>query len=252
MRRLLLTAAVVAFSLVPITLFAQRGGGMHSGGFAGHAGFSSHSGMRAGGFGGVHAGPSGMMSGARFSSHHAGLRHGNPGTRHGTVHHTQSGPNLIIGFHSHSRYPYYGYAPFGYYSPFWWDGYRSSYDRSDDNDNYVAQRQTQQQFDQLYQQIQDLREEREYSRAQSQPAPAPPAPTKGEANIQPDMSVVLVYLDKRIEEIKNYAVANEKVVVFDNNRIRKIPLADIDLAATMKLNDERGVDFQVPNPAGTE
>jgi hypothetical protein len=64
--------------------------------------------------------------------------------------------------------------------------------------------------------------------------------------------VVIVYLDKRIEEIKNYAVANEKVVVFDNHHIKKIPLADIDLAATMKLNDERGVDFQIPNPAGTE
>ena len=60
------------------------------------------------------------------------------------------------------------------------------------------------------------------------------------------------WINKRIEEIKNYAVANEKVVVFDNHHIKKIPLADIDLAATMKLNDERGVDFQIPNSAGTE
>jgi hypothetical protein len=29
-------------------------------------------------------------------------------------------------------------------------------------------------------------------------------------------------------------------------------LADIDLAATMKLNDERGVDFEVPNPVITQ
>jgi hypothetical protein len=263
MRRLLLMAAVVAFSLVPLTVFAQRGGGMHGGGFAGHAGFSSHSGMRAGGFGGgMRGGSPGMMSGARFSSHHSGTWHGGSGSWHGGSgswhggsHHRHSGPNLIIGSRFRFRYPYYAYAPFGYYSPFWWDWYSSSYDRSDNDDNYVAQRQTQQQFDQLYQQIQDLRDERderEYGRAQSQPAPVPPAPTRSEATIQPDMSVVLVYLDKRIEEIKNYAVANEKVVVFDNNRIRKIPLADIDLAATMKLNDERGVNFQIPNPAGTE
>jgi hypothetical protein len=38
------------------------------------------------------------------------------------------------------------------------------------------------------------------------------------------------------------------LVVLDGNRKKKYPLADLDLAATMKLNDERGVDFQVPNP----
>jgi hypothetical protein len=247
MRRLVLTAAVVSFALVPLTLLAQRGGGMHGGGFAGHAGFSSHAGMRAGGFGGTHGGPHGMMSGARFSS---GARHS--GTWHGTFHRGHSGPNLVIGFHSRFRNPYYAYGPFGYYSPFGWDWYNSSYDRSDNDDNYVAQRQTQQQIDDLSQQVQDLQQERE-ERAYSQPpVPRPPAPSNTEAKIQPDMSVVLVYLDKRIEEIKNYAVANEKVVVFDNHHIKKIPLADIDLAATMKLNDERGVDFQIPNPAGTE
>jgi hypothetical protein len=38
------------------------------------------------------------------------------------------------------------------------------------------------------------------------------------------------------------------LVVLDGNKRTKFPLADIDLAATMKLNDERGVDFEVPNP----
>lgn len=251
MRRLVLTAAVVSFSLVPLTLLAQRGGGMHGGGFGGHAGFSSHSGMTAGGFGGGMRGP-GMMSGAHapHSFHSSGTWHG--GTWHGTIHHGHSGPNLVIGFRSRFRYPYYAYAPFGYYSPFWWDWSSSSYDRSNNDDNYVTQRQAQQQIEDLSQQVQDLQQERE-ERAYSQPpVPRPPAPSNTEAKIEPDMSVVLVYLDKRIEEIKNYAVANEKVVVFDNHHIKKIPLADIDLAATMKLNDERGVDFQIPNPAGTE
>jgi hypothetical protein len=250
MRRLVLTAALLSFALVPLTLRAQRGGGMHGGGSTGHAGFSGHSGMRAGGFsGGVHAGPPGMMSGARGPQ---GF-HSSSGMWHGTVHHTHSGPNLIIGFHSHFRYPYYAYAPFGYYSPFAWDWYNSSYDRSND-DNYVMQRQTQQQFDQLYQQIQDLRDERDerqYSQAAA-PQPVPAPSVRAEAKNDPSMSVVLVFLDRHIQEVKNYAIANEKVVVFDDHHIKKIPLADIDLAATQKLNDERGVDFQVPNPAGTE
>ena len=223
---------------------------MHGGGSTGHAGFSGHSGMRAGGFsGGMHAGPPGMMSGA----HGPQGFHSSSGMWHGTVHHTHTGPNLVIGFHTHFRYPYYAYAPFGYYSPFAWDWYNSSYDRSND-DNYVMQRQTQQQFDQLYQQIQDLRDERDerqYSQAAA-PQPIPAPPVRAEAKNDPSMSVVLVFLDRHIQEVKNYAIANEKVVVFDDHHIKKIPLADIDLAATQKLNDERGVDFQVPNPAGTE
>jgi len=40
--------------------------------------------------------------------------------------------------------------------------------------------------------------------------------------------------------------------VLDGSRRTKYPLADIDLAATMKLNDERGVDFEVPNPVITQ
>jgi len=249
MRRLVLTVALFSFALVPLTLRAQRGGGMHGGGFAGHAGSTGHSGMRAGGFSGGMRGP-GMMSGA----HGPHGFHSSSGMWHGTVHHTHAGPNLVIGFHTHFRYPYYAYAPFGYYSPFAWDWYNSSYDRTND-DNYVMQRQTQQQFDQLYQQIQDLRAERDeqqYSQVQAPPAAPMAAPTRTEAKNQPDMSVVLVFLDRHIQEVKNYAIANEKVVVFDDHRIKKIPLADIDLAATQKLNDERGVDFQVPNPAGTE
>jgi len=164
-----------------------------------------------------------------------------------TVHHRHDG------FHIHTYWPYdyyrYPYYYGAYWSPFWWDWSSASYDRSDDN--YVAQRQAQQ-IDDLSQQVQDLQQERE-ERAYSQaPVPRPPAPSNTKAELEPDMSVVLVYLDKRIEEIKNYAVANEKVVVFDNHHIKRIPLADIDLAATMKLNDERGVDFQVPDPEGTE
>jgi len=42
------------------------------------------------------------------------------------------------------------------------------------------------------------------------------------------------------------------LTVFDDHRTKKIPLADIDLAATMKLNDERGVDFAVPSPTASE
>jgi hypothetical protein len=227
---------------------------MHGGGFAGHSGFAGRGFSSRGGFvshAPMRSGPASFAArqhmGSRFaSSSFHGSSHPNGGFNH-----NHNGFRVRTYWpYSYYRNPYY-YG--GYWSPFWWDWNSSSYDRSDDsNDNYIAQRQSQQQIDDLSQQVQDLQQERE-ERAYSQlPVPRPPAPSNTEAKIEPAMSVVLVYLDKHIEEIKNYAVANEKVVVFDNHHLKKIPLADIDLAATMKLNDERGVDFQIPNPAGTE
>jgi len=246
MRRLVLTAAVVSFSLVPLSLFAQRGGGMHGGGFAGH-GFSS-----LGSFG-AHATTRGASSSfalrPNMGTHFAGSSFHGSSHHPGNSNHIHSSHGFRIRTYwpnGYNRYPYYYGA---YWSPFW-DWSSSSYDSSDDN--YVAQRQAQQQIDDLSAQVRDLQQQREERAYNPPPVPRPPAPSHTEAKTEPDMSVVLVYLDKRIEEIKNYAVANEKVVVFDNHHVKKIPLADIDLAATMKLNDERGVDFQVPNPAGTE
>ncbi len=99
--------------------------------------------------------------------------------------------------------------------------------------------------------MQELREEqleRQYESANAAPA----APPNTEAKQLEDLPVVLVFLDKRIQEVKNYAVANEMLIVLEGTRRRKYPLADIDLAATMKLNDERGVNFEVPNPVMTQ
>ena len=101
----------------------------------------------------------------------------------------------------------------------------------------------------LADEVQELRQERESRATPPQPAPQPQQQAKLQ---QEDLPVILVFLDKRIQEVKNYAVANEMLVVLDGNRKKKYPLADIDLAATMKLNDERGVDFEVPNPVVTQ
>ncbi len=80
------------------------------------------------------------------------------------------------------------------------------------------------------------------------PAPAPaPQATSEAPKADSGLPIVLVFFDKKIQEVKNYAVMNEMLVVFDGTRTRRIPLRDVDLAATMKLNDERGVDFQIPN-----
>lgn len=223
---------------------AQRGGGFHGGG--------SFGGMRGGGFhgGGFHAPLPGSFAGPSRSGFHGGSGFHHPGNG---FHHPDHGPFLIIGTHGFHHgfgrfggYPFYGY---GWSYPFWWDWDRSSYDSQ--ADNYV-QYQTTNAINRLTDEVQELREEqRQYRSAPPEPVPQP----QGQARLQQqqeDLPVIVVFLDKRIQEVKNYAVANEMLVVLDGNRRKKYPLADIDLAATMKLNDERGVAFDVPNPVITQ
>jgi hypothetical protein len=87
------------------------------------------------------------------------------------------------------------------------------------------------------------REEREVEPA-SEPTPAEAAP----AADQPE--TVLVFKDGHQLEVQNYAVVGSTLYDFTEGRRRKIALSEIDLDATAKQNDDRGIDFQVP--AGSE
>jgi hypothetical protein len=62
---------------------------------------------------------------------------------------------------------------------------------------------------------------------------------------KPVDATVLVFRDGHQQEVNNYAIMGQTVYVFDN-RTQKIALTDLDVAATVKLNDDRGVDFHVP------
>ena len=145
---------------------------------------------------------------------------------------------------------FYPYNPLysGYGYSYWpsWDYDDAEYDARFNNNNYDYQ--TAAEINRLSNEVEQLREERDYAQAPAQPAPTPAPRPAVQAIAQEDLPVVVVFLDKHIREVKNYAVANEMLVVLDGSKRTKFPLADIDLAATMKLNDERGVDFQIPNP----
>jgi len=56
---------------------------------------------------------------------------------------------------------------------------------------------------------------------------------------------VLVFRDGHKQEVTNYAIVGQTIYVFDK-RTQKIAITDLDVAATIKLNDDRGVDFHVP------
>jgi hypothetical protein len=58
---------------------------------------------------------------------------------------------------------------------------------------------------------------------------------------------VLVFRDGHQQEVTNYAIMGQTVFVFDT-RTQKIGLGDLDVSATVALNDDRGVEFHLPAP----
>lgn len=79
---------------------------------------------------------------------------------------------------------------------------------------------------------------------------APPPPTAHEQpstarDAQPREPTVLVFRDGHQQEVGNYAIMGQTVYVLDD-RTQKISLADLDVPATVKANDDRGMEFEVP------
>lgn len=76
-----------------------------------------------------------------------------------------------------------------------------------------------------------------------QPSSAAPAPLPAPATEQ---AVTLVFKDGRPpEQIHNYVLTRTMLYVQDGHH-RSIPLDQLDLVATGKVNEEAGVDFSVP------
>jgi hypothetical protein len=80
-------------------------------------------------------------------------------------------------------------------------------------------------------------------------SPEIPAPAPAEATVIPQPSTVLVFKDGHKSDVMNYAIVGDTLFDFGSGRTHKIQLADLDLGATQKANDDLGVDFQVPAAA---
>jgi len=93
--------------------------------------------------------------------------------------------------------------------------------------------------------------ERSYVPPVKDAAPAHAArPTQEEAPaVEPDPPLpptLLVFKDGRTVEVGNYAIVGNLLFDLTSGHRRKIVIADLDLEATRKQNDERGVTFQLP------
>jgi hypothetical protein len=68
----------------------------------------------------------------------------------------------------------------------------------------------------------------------------PPAPEP------PSEPTLLIFKDGHQLEVGNYAIVGTTLFDLTPSHTRKVPLADLDLAATQRQNDDRGVTFQIP------
>ena len=71
------------------------------------------------------------------------------------------------------------------------------------------------------------------------------APRSTASASQPS-DVLLVFRDKHTEEVQNYAVVGTTFWVFTELRSQKIPVANLDVPAAVEANDDRGIDFRLP------
>lgn len=254
MRRLIAVAVVVAAASFPVS--AQRGGGSRGGSGSRGGGFASHG----GGFVG-HSTPA-FRSGAApagHSSYISSSRLGVNPTAGVSVNPRLTTPGINVSdYHRRPIYypggdryrrpyvPAYGVGlPYAYGTT--WLGpdcfYLTDCDYYDDS-AYAAQ-------GIAPEPPPEYPSDQQYAPPIEQAEAAPsgayrPAYQTPQPEPQAEAAVTLVFKDGRAnEEIHNYLLTRTMLYVQDEHR-HAIPVTDLDLAATTKINRDAGVDFQLP------
>lgn len=225
--------------------------GWHGGGFAGHSGFSGSD-----SFGGMQSHPSAARSFTRgpfFSQR----RFANRGFSNRPFLHDEFRGSRIrrfrngcFGYRCRGIYGY-PWAYGGYFDPYWWWDSGSSYDDDYERDRAVASEMN----DRNLEEQRMLRQEEAdgdrdlYSGppADSRSVPPPRAASGEQKGTAIMPATVLVFRDQHTTEIQNYAIVGQTLWNFAPQHREKIPLSALDLPATTKANDDRGVTFRVPS-----
>ncbi len=100
--------------------------------------------------------------------------------------------------------------------------------------------------DALENQVQRLSDEIEQLRQERSAGPSSPVGAASAALREERLATVFVYRDGRKLEARNYAVMGKTLWLLGDQSTRRVPLSDLDLATSRKLNEERGSDFSLP------
>jgi len=76
----------------------------------------------------------------------------------------------------------------------------------------------------------------------------PSSPPEQAIAVQP--STILIFRDGHKQQIGNYAIVGSNLYDLTPGRRQKVALADLDLEATQKVNDDQGNDFKLPQLPG--
>jgi hypothetical protein len=144
----------------------------------------------------------------------------------------------------------WGTSWWGYYDPWLWNGWDSdsSYD-NDYNDNLAIANEMNE--NSLAEQRMLRKEQAEgdqdayADRSQANPPLRPPESDRQGTPVLP--ATVLVFRDQRTLEVHNYAIVGQTLWSFAAPRTQKILLSELDLAATEKANEDRGLTFTIPS-----
>ena len=250
MQRWVLSAALCALLTLPV--WGQRGGGGH-GGMGGGGHFSGGGSVSHGSAGYGYHGSVGYSRAPGYAGSYRGGIYGGAGYRgygyawHGNGVHGPF-PYRPWGYGWGWGYPWWG---FGYAGWPWWGWGGSYYDNSYYNyypsdtspaqtypyayppgGDYSQDNQTQDQIDRLTGEVNQLRSQQ--SSGQSKTA-------------EIHAETVLVYRDGHTEEVQNYAIVGKTIWIFNKSRARKVAISELDLPATKRDNEDRGIDFVLPS-----
>ena len=150
----------------------------------------------------------------------------------------RSGYGCRTTFNYRSTPYYYGVYPYVWYPFYGWDSGNSS--SPADSDSQQALADEQRRNAELAAALADQQDR------ESEPPPAREYQC-GPPNVRDDTPrTILIFSNGVHAEIQNYAIMGDTLYDFSAQRTRKILLSQLDLYATIKANDDRGIEFRVP------
>jgi len=151
--------------------------------------------------------------------------------------------------HRHGRFLFsdfgFGYyaAPYGYGYPAYADYASPSYNQYAAAPDTNAINQAYQQGA-LEQQVTDLSNEVSQMRAELEsPRAANAAPSRS-AYAAAEPAITLVFRDGHRSQAQNYAIAGSTFWILNQSAAKKVPMSELDLAATRQVNQQNGIELE--------